>query len=221
MDNISKHIKKGDINVMKKTEKSGTNNSKKNYQLYLQTGNSKTKQKVKKNNPNKKEIGIIRDNKHNKHNKHKDPTIRIIKQGDKNKSKNKFTRKKPSKIKDINEIEKAINKIEHTKISKREPPQRSNQKSLKRSNKRANKKSNKRSGQKKKIRKISISNKKPVKEDIKNIENKIADIRNKKPEDIKRELEKEGIKISGKSNRLLKDIYFYSKVCNININHEK
>ena len=39
--------------------------------------------------------------------------------------------------------------------------------------------------------------------------------------DIKKELERQGIKVSGKSNRLLKDIYLYSKVCNINIKHEK
>ena len=35
------------------------------------------------------------------------------------------------------------------------------------------------------------------------------------------ELEKQGVKVSGKSDRLLKDIYLYSKVCNINITHEK
>ena len=42
-----------------------------------------------------------------------------------------------------------------------------------------------------------------------------------KAEEIKQELEKEGIKVSGKSKRLLKDIYLYSKVCGINIRHEK
>ena len=36
----------------------------------------------------------------------------------------------------------------------------------------------------------------------------------------KKELEKQGVKVSGKSDRLLKDIYLYSKVCNINIKHE-
>ena len=36
-----------------------------------------------------------------------------------------------------------------------------------------------------------------------------------------KELEKRGIKVSGKSNRLLKDIYLYSKVSGINIQHEK
>ena len=55
---------------------------------------------------------------------------------------------------------------------------------------------------------------------MKRVEQKINSIRNKKSSVIKKELEKEGIKVSGKSNRLLKDIYFYSKVCNINIKHE-
>ena len=45
-------------------------------------------------------------------------------------------------------------------------------------------------------------------------------VRSKKTNDIKKELESEGIKISGKSNRLLKDIYLYSKICRINIQHE-
>ena len=46
-------------------------------------------------------------------------------------------------------------------------------------------------------------------------------IRNTKNDEIKKELEKQGVKVSGKSDRLLKDIYLYSKVCNINITHEK
>ena len=49
----------------------------------------------------------------------------------------------------------------------------------------------------------------------------IESIRSKKTEEIKKELEKEGIQVSGKSKRLLKDIYLYSKVCGINIQHEK
>jgi hypothetical protein len=72
-----------------------------------------------------------------------------------------------------------------------------------------------------KVKKVRIKNKAVTKEDIKEIEEKIAAIRAKKPKDIKEDLAKEGIKVSGKSSRLLKDIYFYSKVCNINITHEK
>ena len=49
----------------------------------------------------------------------------------------------------------------------------------------------------------------------------MKEIRSKKTEDIKKELKDQGIKVSGKSNRLLKDIYLYSRMCNINIKHEK
>ena len=49
---------------------------------------------------------------------------------------------------------------------------------------------------------------------------KMRNIRNTNKEEIKKELEKQGVKVSGKSDRLLKDIYLYSKVCNINITHE-
>ena len=46
-------------------------------------------------------------------------------------------------------------------------------------------------------------------------------IRNTKPDQIKKELQKQGVKVTGKSDALLKDIYLYSKICNINIQHEK
>ena len=70
-------------------------------------------------------------------------------------------------------------------------------------------------------RNVKINQKKISPDDLKRIEDKILSIRNKKPKDIKEALEKDGIKVSGKSTRLLKDIYFYSKVCNINIQHEE
>ena len=65
------------------------------------------------------------------------------------------------------------------------------------------------------------SSKKIGNSDLKKIEHHIEVIRKKRSEDIKKELEKEGIRVSGKSKRLLKDIYLYSKMCNIQINHEK
>ena len=46
-------------------------------------------------------------------------------------------------------------------------------------------------------------------------------LNDKKDVDIKSELKKKGIQVSGKSNNLLRDIYFYSEVCNVNIIHEK
>ena len=69
-------------------------------------------------------------------------------------------------------------------------------------------------------RRIRIRKKEAKAEDLKQIEQKINSIRNKKPRDIRDALLKDGIQVSGKSNRLLQDIYFYSKVCNINIKHE-
>jgi len=69
-------------------------------------------------------------------------------------------------------------------------------------------------------RRIRIRKKEAKAEDLKQIEQKINSIRNKKPRDIREALLKDGIQVSGKSNRLLQDIYFYSKVCNINIKHE-
>ena len=67
---------------------------------------------------------------------------------------------------------------------------------------------------------MRINKKAVTKSDIDEIEKKIQAIRGKSSKDIREALEKEGIKVSGKSQRLLKDIYFYSKVCNINIQHE-
>ena len=70
-------------------------------------------------------------------------------------------------------------------------------------------------------RKISIKTRVFNENDIKKVESRIKEIRSKKKSDIKKELTKQGIKVSGKSDRLLKDIYFYSQMSNINIIHEK
>ena len=70
-------------------------------------------------------------------------------------------------------------------------------------------------------RKISIKSRVFNEKDVKQVESKIKEIRGKKADDIKKELKEQGIKVSGKSNRLLKDIYLYSKLSNINIQHEK
>jgi len=93
---------------------------------------------------------------------------------------------------------------------------RSNIKPIKRSLTR----SNTRKKNSKMNRKIIIKNKKMGEEDIKSVSQKMKQIRNTKKDEIKKELEKQGVKVSGKSDRLLKDIYLYSKVCNINIKHE-
>ena len=74
---------------------------------------------------------------------------------------------------------------------------------------------------KKKNRKISIKTSIFNEKDFKQVESKMKEIRKKKTQDIKKELESQGVKVSGKSNRLLRDIYLYSKMSNINITHEK
>ena len=85
--------------------------------------------------------------------------------------------------------------------------------------------SNRRSTHRKKSkihgRKVSVKSRVFNKKDIQRVENKIKEIRGIKTDDIKKELKSQGIKVSGKSDRLLKDIYLYSKMCNINIQHEK
>jgi len=91
--------------------------------------------------------------------------------------------------------------------------------SSKKSNRTPKKKPIKRS-KKNKSRRVSIKKKKITENDISNIQKYIETIRSKKTNDIKKELEGDGIVVSGKSNRLLKDIYLYSKLGGIRIIHE-
>jgi len=231
--NISKHISKGNIQVKMKQQPSSKpvnrSHNSGSYKLYLKSGGDNLpKVNQDKSKDGNKKVNIQRK----KQKVNKESTIRIIRQQDKSsKSKNKFTRKKPSKIRDINEIEKQIERQNELKqkvkqkevkqkIDKKDNKDKKHNKRLsKRSNKRKIRRSTKRNS--KNVRKFSIKKHKKVSEnDMKRVEQKINSIRNKKSSEIKKELEKEGIKVSGKSNRLLKDIYFYSKVCNINIKHE-
>lgn len=111
------------------------------------------------------------------------------------------------------EVKKSIEKKSLPK------PKRSLTRDINRSNIRPNNRS--KNNRSKTNRKISIRNKKLGEKDIQNVSQKMRQIRNTKTDEIKKELEKQGVKVSGKSDRLLKDIYLYSKVCNINITHEK
>lgn len=56
--------------------------------------------------------------------------------------------------------------------------------------------------------------------DVDKIQEKLKGIKSKKPADIKKELDKQGISVSGKSPSILKDIYLYSQLCGINIKRE-
>ena len=60
----------------------------------------------------------------------------------------------------------------------------------------------------------------PKKVDSKNVEDiqkKIRDIKSKSKSEMIKELNKEGVKISGKDETIIRDIYLYSKLCGINI----
>ena len=168
--------------------------------------------------------------------KEKSPDIKIIRRPEgKRKSKHKLKRHSSHMkgFNDINEIEAAIRNL---KVKPQEKPQvkpqvkpqekpKSAPRSLKRSNHRSKHRSTQRQDNRhqkdvRKHRNVSVKKRQIKPEDVARIEKKIQSIRNKKSEDIRSELAKNGIKVSGKSNRLLKDIYFYSKVCNINIKHD-
>jgi len=64
-----------------------------------------------------------------------------------------------------------------------------------------------------KIRKLSNK-------DVDNIQSKLKSIKGKSTDEIKTELDKQGIQVSGKSPSILKDIYMYSQLCGINIKRE-
>ena len=81
----------------------------------------------------------------------------------------------------------------------------------------------KRKSSKKKYRtgkRISVTKRRITNKDIDNIQSKIKSIRGKTAEEIKKELDKQGIKVTGKSTSILKDIYMYSELCGINITRE-
>lgn len=56
--------------------------------------------------------------------------------------------------------------------------------------------------------------------DVSMIQKKIKEIKGKSEKQIKDDLEKQGVKLSGKSPSLMKDIYMYSQLCGINIKRE-
>ena len=56
--------------------------------------------------------------------------------------------------------------------------------------------------------------------DISKIQSRLKDIKKKSDKQIKEELEKRGVKLSGKSPSIMKDVYMYSQLCGINIKRE-
>ena len=56
--------------------------------------------------------------------------------------------------------------------------------------------------------------------DVSSIQSTLKDIKQKSSTEIKQELDKQGIQVSGKSPSILKDIYMYSQLCGITIKRE-
>lgn len=136
--------------------------------------------------------------------------------------------KKPLK-KQINSVVNKKDNIEdkkqdkkyNKKISKKHNKRSLENASNKKINNRSINRSTSRNTQRKKNRRISIKTSVFNNKDMKKLESEILLIHKKKSDEIKKDLESSGIKISGKSNKLLRDIYLYSKISNINITHEK
>jgi len=73
----------------------------------------------------------------------------------------------------------------------------------------------------KKGKRISVTKvRKLSNKDVDTIQSKLKSIKGKSSDEIKKELDKQGIKVSGKSPSILKDIYMYSQLCGINIKRE-
>ena len=73
----------------------------------------------------------------------------------------------------------------------------------------------------KKGKRISVTKtRKYTNKDISKIQTKLKNIKNKTNEEIKQELEKQGVTLSGKSPEIMKDVYMYSQLCGINIKRE-
>lgn len=125
-------------------------------------------------------------------------------------NKKKFIKNSPKKIATQNTNRSS------TRIINRSLTRNKNRSSTRNTNRSLNRKN-----RSKKNRKITIQNKKIDEKNIKNVSQKMRIIRNTKTDQIKKELQKQGVKVTGKSDTLLKDIYLYSKICNINIQHEK
>lgn len=73
----------------------------------------------------------------------------------------------------------------------------------------------------KKGKRISVTKtRKFSNKDISTIQSKLKDIKKKSNKEIQAELEKQGVKLSGKSPSIMKDVYMYSQLCGINIKRE-
>ena len=73
----------------------------------------------------------------------------------------------------------------------------------------------------KKGKRISVTKTRTLSnKDVDKIQSKLKLIKGKSTDEIKQELDKQGIQLTGKSPEILKDIYMYSQLCGINIKRE-
>ena len=217
MTSLSQQLKLGKIHQKVKPGKESPEVKKRSYTDYLHGEVKSTKTSSEKG----KHIRITPPT-------GRTPDVRIIKSRSKHRNKKPKKKQGADPLKDIFKVQLQLQERESATKSEKKPetkpepkpekPKRRSKRDILRS-RRSTKRHN--HPMKTKGRNVKINQKKISPDDLKRIEDKILSIRNKKPKDIKEALEKDGIKVSGKSTRLLKDIYFYSKVCNINIQHEE
>jgi len=132
----------------------------------------------------------------------------------KEKSEEKPVEEKPVEEKPVEETFKKVNIEENVK----DPVFKFDRSESKPVKKKTKKKSKKK--KQKKNRKVSFFVKKSKKKDKDTLKKLADNVNNKNSEDMIKELKEKGITISGKSNNLLKDIYFCVMNDNININKE-
>lgn len=126
---------------------------------------------------------------------------------------------KPEEEKPVEEkpVEETLKKV-NIEANVKDPVFKFDRSESKQVKKKTKKKSKKK--KQKKNRKVSFFVKKSKKKDKDTLKKLADNVNNKNSEDMIKELKEKGITISGKSNNLLKDIYFCVMNDNININKE-
>lgn len=227
---LSKKLDGGYLNVKKRASNMKQRVKKGGYQEYLQKHNNS----LNKVNGGSKKRGDSKDS------KHKVVAIKLKNSPNKQR-KPKQLKKEVKGIPDIlpkkqDHVPKPVSKPVSKAVPKNPVKQRGvpikmpitggNQKkrSVTRSNSRrtnTRRKSSKRKHDLKKGKRISVTKtRKYSDKDISKIQEKLKSIKQKSTNQIKEELNKQGVHLTGKSPSILKDIYMYSQLCGINIRRE-
>lgn len=235
---LSKKLDGGYLNVKKRASNMKQRVKKGGYQEYLQKHNNS----LNKVNGGSKKRGDSKDSKHK--------VVAIKLKNSPNKQRKPKQLKKevkgipdilPKKLSSVPKpvpkpVPKAVSKAVPKAVPKNPVKQRGvpikmpitggNQKkrSVTRSNSRrtnTRRKSIKRKHDLKKGKRISVTKtRKYSDKDISKIQEKLKSIKQKSTNQIKEELNKQGVHLTGKSPSILKDIYMYSQLCGINIRRE-